>query len=319
MTSRRKKAGESGKRGGGSGSGGVKGKAARATRSAPTTTTRSARPTRSTRLTRSAKKDDGGPGTTNTSKKKKHGRDVGVINRKDMLGQIPRFVSLQQQQETTGQGDAVAGPDGLANHLNHPFLNRGSGTRRRQGQASQGGRPWPHWNSGQAMPRYPPGAPRRNNPLVGSPGPLNETPRMDTDHMYEVNTRKLQMLGLAPGLDLYGTNEGGGLTELFDEGEEKEEEGYGSDREVEQRVDENELDVKENENKLDGNGNELDGNGNGNGNELDGNGNGQTPASVQTMMQRMRGRLREQEAYIQELEDQILKLNGRIQTRDLTT
>ena len=136
--------------------------------------------------------------------------------------------------------------------------------------------------------------------------------------MYEVNTRKLQMLGLAPGLDLYGTNEGGGLTELFHEGEEKEE-GHGSDREVEQRVDENELDVKENENELDGNGNELDGNGNGNGNELDGNGNGQTPASVQTMMQRMRGRLREQEAYIQELEDQILKLNGRIQTRDLTT
>lgn len=145
---------------------------------------------------------------------------------------------------------------------------------------------------------------------------MNETPRMDTDHMYEVNTRKLQMLGLAPGLDLYGTNEGGGLTELFHEGEEKEE-GHGSDREVEQRVDENELDVKENENELEGNENELDGNGNGN--ELEGNGNGQTPASVQTMMQRMRGRLREQEAYIQELEDQILKLNARLETRDLTT
>ena len=145
-------------------------------------------------------------------------------------------------------------------------------------------------------PMWAPAAPLRKNTYIGSPGPWNETPRVDGN----VYRGKPMPPELAPGLDLYGTNEGG-LTELFDEGgeggeekpEEREERG-----ESEQSVDDNDVHADVPFEMYDGEGirETLP----------------PTPASVQTMLHRMRTRIREQEAYIQDLEDQILKLNNKL-------
>lgn len=142
-------------------------------------------------------------------------------------------------------------------------------------------------------PMWAPAAPLRKNTYIGSPGPWNETPRVDG------NTYRGKPMPpeLAPGLDLYGTNEG--LTELFDEGGNGEEDGGRAEREErgesEQSVDDNDVHADAPLELQDGGGirETLS----------------PTPASVQSMLHRMRARIREQEAYIQDLEDQILKLN----------
>ena len=182
-------------------------------------------------------------------------------------------------------------------------INKTSGNRRGGMHGTRrGGRRQSRQQHLRGVAPVPPAAPRRNNPFVGSPGPWNETPRLDKNQVNEWNRKKSQLLGLAPGLDLYGTNEGGGLTEMFDddgsmsdrdrdgvEGEEGGEIGDGiGTHEVEQSVDDN-VRVTELHD-----------------------GGARTPSSVVTMMERMRGRLREQEAYIQELEDQILELQARV-------
>lgn len=145
-------------------------------------------------------------------------------------------------------------------------------------------------------PMWAPAAPLRKNTYVGSPGPWNETPRVDG------NTYRGKPMPpeLAPGLDLYGTNEGG-LTELFEEGGEggDGEPGEREERgESEQSVDDNDVLADVPVEVYDGEGirETLP----------------PTPASVQTMLHRMRARIREQEAYIQDLEDQILKLNDKL-------
>ena len=157
-----------------------------------------------------------------------------------------------------------------------------------------------HGGTAGPTPMWPPAAPLRKNTHVGSPGPWNETPRVDGN----IYPGKPMPPELAPGLDLYGTNEGG-LTELFDEDVEADDMDGGAREDPggsEQSVDDNDVPAVTGVAKDDSDRGE-----DGARETLP-----STPASVQTMLQRMRARIREQDAYIQDLEDQILELNDRI-------
>jgi hypothetical protein len=149
------------------------------------------------------------------------------------------------------------------------------------------------WQGQDAHGRHmlrPPAAPLVRKQFVGSPGPWNETPKPDVVH---VHRGKPMPPELAPGLDLYGTNEG--LT-LFEEEGEEEESGAVTEGGSEVSVDDVGGMVTPENRKA--------------------NALLQNPSSVQKMMQRMRRKLKEQEEYIGELEDQILALNERVGVND---